>query len=319
MFNRRYIREKVVQAYYGFAQGGSENALACQKNFLTGLDQTAQLYYYQLLFVVTLADYAAEQYKQAKERGVRSQKLLEGLRLMAENAAVEKLRRDNVLKTKVAEYKFDAKALLDLVKAVYGSLFLNKGEGSVAGRMQADTSDEDPFLHHREFLRRLYKRKISDHPVLRSYCEERSIYWEADYESACFWAYSTLARMEEETETGIDTGWTLDDEVVAFGKTLLEKTLLHHDTYNRYVADGLENWRQERIGTTESVLLCVAVSEMVNFPSIPVKVSLNEYIELSKHFCSKDSAAFVNGVLNKVAGKLKEEKVIKKSGRGLIG
>ena len=319
MFNRRYIREKVVQAYYGFAQGGCENALSCQKNFLTGLDQTAQLYYYQLLFVVTLADYAAEQYKQAKERGVRSQKLLEGLRMMAENAAIEKLRRDSVLKTKTAEYRFDTKALRDLVKAVYESLFLNQGEGSVAGRMQADTSDEDPFLHHREFLRRLYKRKISDHPALRSYCEERSIYWEADYESACFWVYTTLSRMEEETETGIDEGWTVDDEVVDFGKTLLEKTLLHHDTYNRYVAESLENWRQERIGATESVLLCVAVSEMINFPSIPVKVSLNEYIELSKHFCSKDSAAFVNGVLNKVAGKLKEEKVIKKSGRGLIG
>ncbi len=319
MFNRRYIREKVVQAYYGFAQGGCENALACQKNFLTGLDQTAQLYYYQLEFVVTLADYAAEQYRQAKERGIRSQKLLEGLRMMAENAAIEKLRRDSVLKAKAAEYRFDTKTLRDLAKAVYESLFLNQGEGSVAGRLQADTSDEDPFLHHREFLRRLYKRKISNHPALRSYCEERSIYWEADYESACFWVYTTLSRMEEENETGIDEGWTVDDEVVNFGKTLLEKTLLHHGTYNGYVADSLENWRQERIGATENILLCVAVSEMVNFPSIPVKVSLNEYIELSKHFCSKDSAAFVNGVLNKVAGKLKEEKVIKKSGRGLIG
>lgn len=336
MFNRRFIREKTIQAYYGFFQGGAESALACQKNMVAGLDQTAQLYYLQLSFLLALSDYADEQYGQALLRGRRSEEDMEGLRMMARNKAVDKLRNDNTLILKSAEYKFNWKERQsDLIKAVYESLFIGKGDCSVAGKLQASiekkqeeeetSSDsesavsESVFFRHKEFLRKLYKKKISAHPVLRSFCEERSIYWESDYESACFWAYTTLANMSMESISNVDPGWTVTDEVVVFGKTLLEKTLLHQDEYNAYIASRLDNWNHERVGTTERVLLCVAVSELINFPSIPVKVTLNEYIELSKRFCTQESSAFINGVLNKIAQDLKADKKIKKSGRGLIG
>lgn len=334
MFNRRFIREKAVQAYFGFCQGGSENALACQKNMLAGLDQTAELYYLQLSFLITLSDYAAQHYEPAIQRGRRQEEELEGMRLMASNKVVEKLRTDSNLSLKSTQYKFSWKdRQKDLTKAVYESLFLSSEGSSIAGRLQSalketlqgkpgmeDLSEEEKdFALHKEFLKRLYRKKISTHPVLCSFCEERSLYWEADYEPACFWAYTTLSQMQPEGTAQVDPGWTIDDEVVVFGKTLLEKTLLHQDEYNGYIASHLTNWKPERVGATERVLLGMAVSELLNFPSIPVKVTLNEYIELSKRFCTPESASFVNGVLNQVAQDLQAEKKIKKSGRGLIG
>lgn len=358
MFNRRFIREKTIQAYYGFAQGGPESALACQKNLLAGLDQTAELYYQHLSFLIELSHYTRQHYIEAAKRGRRSQDELEVLRLMAQNSAIEHIAHDPNYLSRKDWYKFNWKERhADLVSAVYESIFLSSGdEVSAAGKIRANlleshpvheevllpTEDEDSdineaygteseespetlpqvsetiFERDREYIKRLYKRKISTNPVLRSFCEERSIFWESDYDSVVFWVCSLLAKLDRKKTCNVDPGWTAEDEDIVFGKTLLEKTLLHQAEYDLYIASCLTNWKPERIGTIENVLLRVAVCELIQFPSIPVKVTLNEYIELSKRFCSPESAAFINGVLNKLAQDLKADKKIKKSGRGLL-
>ncbi len=329
MFNRRYIREKAVQAYYGFVQGGAESALSCQKNLLAGLDQTASLYYLHISFLVSLSEYAQERYESMTERKRFSEAQLEGLRMMAQNLAVEHLKKDPNYLINIENYKFNWKdRQTDLISAVFNDLF-NLQEGpSIADKVlenlkadweQKPEAEKSDFEFHRMFLRKMYRRKIGPNPILRSYCEERSLYWESDYESVTVWVSTLIAQMSPERLDNVDQGWSAEDEAVVFGKTLLEKTLLHQDEYNDYVFARLQNWKPERIGLTEKVLLCMAVSEFLNFPSIPVKVTLNEYIELAKRFCVADSAAFINGVLNKIAKDLADEKKLRKSGRGLIG
>lgn len=324
MFNRRFLREKTIQAYYGFVQGGADSAMACRQNMLAGLDRTAELYYLQLFLLVSLAEQAEERYRKATERGVKTDKDLESVRHMADNRVVAGIKQDLNYQLKSEAYRLNGiKGLNDLVVSVYDTLFVKKDGESTADKVwQAvleDNGKTDDFERDREFLRKLYKRKISAHPVLRSFCEERSIFWESDYESATFWVYSLLGQMSPERNNNVDAGWSIQDEAVDFGITLLDKTLLHKDEYDAYIAERLQNWNHERIGTLEKVLLCVAMSEFINFPSIPVKVTLNEYIELAKRFCAQESPIFVNGVLHKIAQDLKTDKQMKKSGRGLIG
>lgn len=320
MFNRRFLREKVLQACYGFVQGGNESAVTCQKNLLAGLEQTAQLYYFHLKFLVELSHFARERYEQALQRGRKAEEL-EGLRFMAHNKLIEHLEQDVNFILKSESYQIKSSVLRDLVGSVYNSVFsLNKENSPAKNTAQkAEVLEQgDEFERDRTFLKKLYKRKIADNAALRSYCEERSIFWESDYESVTFWVYSLLGRMSPERNNNVEDGWNVEEESVQFGTRLLEKTLLHADEYNAYIAPRLENWSYERIGTTEKVLLCVAMSELVNFPSIPVKASLNEYIELSKLFCAKDSTTFINGVLHTLVQALKNDKKIQKSGRGLI-
>ncbi|MCM1532262.1 MAG: transcription antitermination protein NusB [Bacteroides sp.] len=319
MFNRRFIREKVIQASYGFFQGGAESAMACRQNLLAGLEQTAQLYYFHLKFIVDLAALAKDRYTQAKERG-REAESLEGLRRMAENTVVEHLAQDVNFLLKSESYRPEKRAYGDLLSTVYDSLFSLNKESSPAMKAakKAEDVSEDPFERDREFLRKLYKRKIAEHAALRSFCEERSIYWESDYESVTFWVYSLLGKMSAERNNNVDEGLNAENEDVKFGLTLLDKTLMHAEEYNEYIAPRLQNWNHERIGAIERLLLCVAMSELVNFPSIPVKASLNEYVELSKQFCSKESTPFVNGVLHRLTIDLKADKKMQKSGRGLI-
>lgn len=353
MFNRRFIREKAVQAFYGFVQGGPESGLTCQKNMLAWLDQIAELYYQHLSFLVEFSDYTRRRYEEAVKRGQRTPQQMEILRLMAQNTAIEHIRKDvNFIRNR-SLYTFQWNDRLnDMFSSIYEILFIAKDGNDMPAaekirlnleesmpvekeleyisieeesRMKEDSEVEiiphvptDVFNRDKEYIKRIYKRKISTSETMRSFCEARSIFWESDYESATFWVYSTLNRMDLLQENNVDPGWSKDDEDVKFGCNLLERTLLGQKEYDAYVAARLLNWKPERVGVMERALLCTAVSEMLNFPSIPVKVTLNEYIELAKRFCSPESAAFINGVLNKIVVDLKAENKLKKSGRGLL-
>lgn len=320
MFSRRFLREKVVQACYGFFQGGAESALACRQNMIAGLEQTSQLYYFHLKFIVELTSLARERYRQALIRGREAQSM-ENLRFLAENTVVEQLERDVNFLAKSESYRVEKRAFDDLLSTVYDAVFaLKRGEEA---ETDAETEKESPktddrFELDRIFLRKLYRKKITRNAAFRSYCEERSIFWESDYDTVVSWVSLLLGRLNPESNDCVSTGWNIEDEAVQFGITLLDKTLLHADEYNEYIGARLKNWNHERIGATEKTLLCVAMSELVNFPSIPVKASLNEYIELSKQFCSQESSPFVNGVLHRLSEDLKHDKKMKKSGRGLI-
>ncbi len=319
MFNRRFLREKVVQSCYGFFQGGAESALSCRQNLLAGLEQTAQLYYFHLKIIVELAHLARERYQQALARG-RNPQQTETLRLMAENTVAAHLENDLNFLLKSESYRAEKRAFDDLLATVYDAIFAlrhNVSEPDAAPKTESP-KNEDRFEQDREFLRKIYRRKIAPNTALRSYCEERSIYWESDYDTVVFWIVSLLGKLSSAHNNNVEAGWNAEEESVQFGLTLLDKTLLHADEYNEYIGLRLQNWKHERIGATEKTLLCVAMSELVNFPSIPVKASLNEYIELTKQFCSQESTPFVNGVLHRLAEDLKKDNKMKKSGRGLI-
>ena len=108
------------------------------------------------------------------------------------------------------------------------------------------------------------------------------------------------------------------EEDLAFFKTIYNTTLAEEDTYEELIAKKSKNWDIDRIASTDMVMLEMAIQEMIHFPSIPVKVTINEYIEISKRYSTPKSKQFVNGVLDVIAVDLQKEGVIKKSGRGLI-
>ena len=109
-----------------------------------------------------------------------------------------------------------------------------------------------------------------------------------------------------------------EDDQRVFFKNLFTDTISNDDEYENIVSDFAQNWATERIAIVDMIILKMAVCEMLNFPSIPVKVTINEYIELSKNYSTQKSKIFVNGMLDKISVKLEKDGKIKKSGRGLI-
>lgn len=108
------------------------------------------------------------------------------------------------------------------------------------------------------------------------------------------------------------------EEDPAFVKTLFEKALINYDTYQDYIERFTSNWDVERIVFMDNLIIGTAIAELTSFPSIPVKVTLDEWIEISKYYSTPGSSTFINGVLDKIVEALTSEGRIKKAGRGLI-
>jgi len=108
-----------------------------------------------------------------------------------------------------------------------------------------------------------------------------------------------------------------DDE--QFSKDLLLKTVVNHDELRQLIENYASNWDMERIAFMDILIMQMALSEFIYFPSIPTKVSLNEYIELSKYYSTDKSRNFINGILDKALKEMKLEGKVRKTGRGLIG
>ena len=109
-----------------------------------------------------------------------------------------------------------------------------------------------------------------------------------------------------------------EEEDIAFMKTLFSKTILNSDEYEALIDEKARNWELERIALMDTILIKMALAELMEFPSIPVKVTLNEYIDISKYYSSEKSKMFINGILDKLIVDLKEKKLINKTGRGLM-
>ena len=107
-----------------------------------------------------------------------------------------------------------------------------------------------------------------------------------------------------------------DDKYFAFN--LLRYSLINSDEYSNLIASKTKNWDLERVAQMDLILMQMALSELLNMPSVPVKVTINEYIELAKYYSTPNSKNFINGVLDSLLIELNKEKYIKKMGRGLI-
>jgi transcription antitermination protein NusB len=186
-------------------------------------------------------------------------------------------------------------------------------------------SPDDSFKTDREFFVRLVRKFILRSPELQFYCEERSIHWTDDFDWAGTFVLKALKSMPEKfpKEGALTTLLDHDDDDNPaddrrFIADLFRKTILHSDEFAALISERTRNWELERIALTDIILLKMALSELMFFPNIPVKVTMNEYIEISKSFSSVKSKLFINGILDKLVSDLREGDRIKKTGRGLL-
>jgi N utilization substance protein B len=168
-------------------------------------------------------------------------------------------------------------------------------------------------------------RLLSESDLLRSYFDERSIYWNEDFDTAVMMVDKTIKGFKETDDEFTNLPTLLKDENnsegsedMEFVRHLYRKTLINRDELNKVISERASNWELDRIAIMDTILIKMAITELIEFPSIPVKVTLNEYIELSKEYSSPKSKIFINGVLDKLIVDYREQGIIKKSGRGLM-
>ncbi len=172
---------------------------------------------------------------------------------------------------------------------------------------------------HKAFVKHLIRKLILGDTAINAHFEEEDLRWTEDHEIVKSMADKTLKSLDEKTNSVEIQKLSLDwDEDKIFIEKLFVATTKLDKPYHELIAKNTKNWEVDRLPLTDRVILEMAISELIDFPNIPVKVTINEYIELAKQYSTPKSRQFINGILDVIAKELKESGKIKKSGRGLM-
>jgi N utilization substance protein B len=179
-------------------------------------------------------------------------------------------------------------------------------------------NDRRGFDEDKAFAISLFKNDIANSELLYSHFEEKDIHWIDDIDLACSMVVKTLKGFEPDGKNEIFPLYKDKDDEVTFVRQLLEKTASMDLESEQLIDELTSNWELDRIAKMDVILMKMAITEMQVFDNIPTKVTLNEYIEISKYYSTPKSNGFINGVLDKAIDRLNAEGKIEKVGRGLI-
>jgi N utilization substance protein B len=263
---------------------------------------------YNLSFIVALSDYFNMRFEIASKKFMPTEKDLNPNTRFIRNRVIEHIRNSPSYQIKDDRYRFNIKENEVLLKNLYEQIIKSEP-------YQEYLESEDNLAEDVDYLRRLYKNRIVPNETFRDMCKAKSLFWAADYHSVAYWVYEQIKKFGTEKDNLFMKDYSGDLE---FGKKLLDETIMHRKEYRELVYERLENWEPERVALLDRIIIITAIAELVHFPEIPIKVTLNEFIEISKVFCSQKTRIFVNGLLHKISVDLTEQGVIRKSGRGLI-
>jgi transcription antitermination protein NusB len=319
MLGRRHYRIKVFQALYAWFQGGETRQDVAERNLLSSIGKIYELYFIQLSFLLEVVDFYRRKMEDARHKFLPTEEDINPNPKLLTNTIIGIFLANKDLQHQFANYKISWSEEQEMLRKVHIKLRNSKDLKEYL------KSDKPSFEEDREIVYKLFKKFVARSGELQYFCEERNIFWTDDYQSAALLVMKTIRQIPEDF-TELSTFPSLfekdeDDDPEDDRKFIVElfrNTIGQSETLGVLIEGKTKNWELERIALTDIILIKMALVELMYFSSIPIKVTLNEYIEMSKLFSTPKSQMFINGLLDKMVEDLKAEKKIKKVGRGLI-
>jgi N utilization substance protein B len=303
-----------MQGLYAFHKAGDKTIESAEKELNVSLTRTYFLYHLLLLLIIDLAFHARKRIDMAREKKIPSNTDLNPNTNFINNRVIAQLENNEHLNKYLQSHSLNWVQNPELIKA----LFLKIEESEIYIRYMA--LDQPNYEQDRQIVIDLYQEVINEYDPLYQVLEEQSIYWNDEVDFIIMMIIKTLKDFDENQKTKAELMPEFrDEEDEEFTRILFRKTILKRDESLEYIKKYTENWDPERLAFIDLLLMQMAICEMIEFPFIPTKVTLNEYIDISKYYSTRNSNVFINGVLDKITHFLKEEKKIIKKGKGLIG
>ncbi len=314
MISRRIIRIKVLQILYAFFTTPDTSINNTEKELFFSLQKTYDLYHYLLGLVIEIEKFAEERIEMGKKKHRPTSADLYPNTRFVNNQLIAQL-KNNISLTKYLESsKLTWAGEEDLIRKLYLSLV------ELDFYKEYMEAAQNSYADDRKLVEDIFKYLILDSEDIESLLEEQSIYWNDDLDFVVSMILKTFKKFKEfSDERQALLPMFKDDEDRQFAKDLYRKVVLNHTENEVLIKQHTVNWDIERIAFIDSLILELALSEFLYFPSIPTKVTMNEYIELSKYYSTEKSRNFINGILDKALKDLKKADKIRKAGRGLIG
>ena len=299
--------------YSYFNDEDSTDIQLAEKNLLNSIERIYDLYIYLLLSFPVVREVALNKQDERKKKLRPTKEDLYPNLKFVDNKIIS-LIIDSVDLSQLSENRkinWDN----DEKREIYRKIFIEIEKSEVY--FEHMNNDEKGFEADRNFLIQLFKAEIANSPLIYDFFEDEDIHWMDDIDLACSMVIKTIKNTKEDT-FDIMPLYKANDDEKAFICTLLKETI-KKDAENELMIENLvENWEFERIAKMDVLLLKMAITELQSFETIPTKVSINEYIEISKYYSTPKSNVFINGILDKSVNLLSKENKINKSGRGLI-
>jgi len=314
MLNRRHIRIKVMQSMYAFKGTESDDLIKEQKFLLHSLDSMYDLYL-SLLALLT------ELHKKSKDHNAKLQKKLvksdadknpnfkfqenQLLHLISSNTMLQ----DAISNKKLNYWDLDFEYVDIIFKAILKSdIYENYTE-------EVETS----FKKDKQFVLDVFTEIIAPNDKLYDYFEDKKLTWVDDLPVVNTAILKVLRKLKlTSAETALLPDLYKDDDDLEFAKALFKKTFLNSSKFAEEIGAKTTNWDSDRLASLDGVLLKMAICEFQKFPSIPFKVTINEYLEIAKEYSTPKSSLFINGILDKIVKEYQSEKIHLKAGRGLM-
>jgi len=311
MLSRRLLRIKVAKALFAHLKSDADNLIASEKTLMASIDKSYDLFFQLLALPVELVRYARQRQEIAKAKKLPTFEDLNPNMRFVDNAVIRIIANSDAVNDYLTVHKLGWERHPDFIRTLYGQLV--ESDYFTDYMTQQDASFEDD----RRFVEDFFK-ELQCCEALDTVLEEISILWSDDLPYILVLVLRSLASLRSaQSELKIPSKFKSDDDP-AFVKTLFEKSLVNYDKYQDYIEKFTSNWDVERIVFMDNLIIGTAMAELTEFPSIPVKVTLDEWIEISKYYSTPGSSTFINGVLDKIVESLTAEGRIKKSGRGLL-
>jgi N utilization substance protein B len=308
MINRVLIRIRVVQVLFACSQNETTDLKKAETELLFSLQKSYDLYFYLLSLMIELTDAYAQKVDVRKSKLLPTSEDISPNVKLLNNKFISQLRRNLTLEKYMKDRPFRWFEHETFVRSLLEEILNTDAYKEYTG------SDSDKYEDDREFWRKIFKQVICNNEELYSILEDESLYWNDDVEIVESFVLKTIKRFEESNGEAQEVlPMFKDDADREFSVKLLRESLLNENVYKELIDRYTNNWESERIALMDMVIMQIALAEILNFPSIPVNVTLNEYIDIAKSYSTAKSASFINGILDAIVKELNEEKkIIKK-------
>lgn len=306
MINRELIRIKIVQLTYAYYQNGDNNLNKAENGLIYSLSMSYSLYNYLLLLIVAVSKEMRHRVEVATNKAER-----EGTPKPSTKFVENKFARQLECNLMLADFVDEQKLTWDNDIEFVRKLCTIVEQSQIYQEYMAST--DEGYEADREVWRKLYKAVIQENDDLDAILEEKSLYWNDDKEVVDTFVLKTIKRFEPENGKKQELLPEYDDEEdKAFACKLFRATILNADQYQRYMSDASRNWDFSRLAYMDVVIMQIAIAEMMNFPNIPISVTINEYVDLAKIYSTVKSGGYINGMLDTIARYLIESGELQK-------
>ena len=313
LLNRRHVRVKVMQTLYAYFQSENDNIANGERELLRSVDKIVEMFVTLLSIGVEVITFFDKEQENAKNKFLPTEENLNPNKILYNNFIYQFLIRNKEYNRKVHAYNIHWRNSQDLIRTLYNNLRNSEEYKEYISKEQSIEGDKKFFLM-------LLTNFISDNEVLISLLEEENVYWHDDYELVFVAITKFIKSLDQHANefTMLPEMFKdpLDDR--DFMINLFRQTIKNNADFDEMIAKYTKNWEVDRIAMMDILIMKMALSEAVYFNNIPIKVTLNEYIEISKNYSTPRSSIFINGNLDKMVTDMKLQGKIVKTGRGLI-